>query len=32
VRGSQKMDYKAKFHPLEALGREGWERLPSVAR
>jgi arginine-tRNA-protein transferase len=28
VRGSEKMDYKAKFRPLEALGREGWERLP----
>ena len=28
VRGSEKMDYKSKFHPLEALGREGWERLP----
>jgi arginyl-tRNA--protein-N-Asp/Glu arginylyltransferase len=28
VRGSEKMDYKSKFHPLEALGREGWERRP----
>ncbi|HEX2592887.1 MAG TPA: arginyltransferase [Rhizomicrobium sp.] len=27
VRGSEKMDYKSKFAPLEALGREGWERL-----
>ena len=28
VEGSDKMDYKARFRPLEALGREGWERLP----
>ena len=27
VRGSEKMDYKARFRPMEALGREGWERL-----
>jgi arginyl-tRNA--protein-N-Asp/Glu arginylyltransferase len=27
VEGSEKMDYKARFRPLEALGREGWERL-----
>jgi len=27
VQGSEKMDYKARFRPLEALGREGWERL-----
>jgi len=27
VRGSEKMDYKSRFHPLEALTREGWERL-----
>ena len=27
VQGSPKMDYKARFRPLEALGREGWERL-----
>jgi len=27
VRGSAKMDYKARFRPLEALGKEGWERL-----
>jgi len=27
VRGSEKMDYKARFKPMEALGREGWERL-----
>ena len=27
VRGSDKMDYKARFRPLEALSREGWERL-----
>jgi arginine-tRNA-protein transferase len=28
VQGSEKMDYKARFTPMEALGREGWERLP----
>jgi len=27
VQGSEKMDYEARFRPLEALGREGWERL-----
>ncbi len=27
VRGSEKMDYKARFRPLEALGAEGWVRL-----
>jgi leucyl-tRNA---protein transferase len=27
VRGSAKMDYKARFSPLEALGPNGWERL-----
>ena len=27
VRGSDKMDYKARFRPLEALGSEGWVRL-----
>jgi len=27
VRGSDKMDYKSRFGPLEALGPEGWERL-----
>ncbi len=27
VRGSAKMDYKARFRPLEALGAEGWVRL-----
>ena len=29
VRGSDKMDYKARFSPLEALGQNGWERLVS---
>jgi leucyl-tRNA---protein transferase len=29
VRGSEKMDYKSRFRPLEALTREGWERLES---
>lgn len=27
VRGSQKMDYKASFRPMEQLTRLGWERL-----
>ncbi len=27
VRGSEKMDYKARFKPLEALGPEGWRPL-----
>lgn len=27
VRGSAKMDYKARFRPMEALGRSGWEPL-----
>jgi arginine-tRNA-protein transferase len=27
VRGSEKMDYKARFKPLEELGQEGWTRL-----
>ena len=27
VRGSEKMDYKSRFHPMEALTRDGWERL-----
>ncbi len=28
VRGSKKMDYKSRFRPMEALSRDGWERLP----
>lgn len=28
VRGSQKMDYKARFRPMDALTRFGWQRLP----
>ncbi|WP_292082600.1 MULTISPECIES: arginyltransferase [unclassified Brevundimonas] len=28
VQGSPKMDYKAKFRPMEALRPQGWERLP----
>lgn len=28
VRGSQKMDYKARFRPLQQLTRRGWEALP----
>jgi arginine-tRNA-protein transferase len=27
IEGSEKMDYKARFKPLEALGPEGWARL-----
>lgn len=27
VQGSKKMDYKSRFRPMEALTREGWERL-----
>jgi len=27
VRGSEKMDYKIRFAPLEALGQNGWEAL-----
>jgi arginyl-tRNA--protein-N-Asp/Glu arginylyltransferase len=27
VRGSEKMDYKIRFSPLEALGPNGWEEL-----
>jgi arginine-tRNA-protein transferase len=27
IRGSAKMNYKARFHPLEALGPDGWSRL-----
>jgi len=27
VRDSEKMDYKSRFTPLEALGPNGWERL-----
>jgi arginine-tRNA-protein transferase len=31
VRGSRKMDYKARFRPLEVLGASGWQRLPADA-
>ena len=27
VRGSDKMDYKVRFSPLEALTQNGWELL-----
>jgi arginine-tRNA-protein transferase len=27
VRGSRKMDYKARFKPIEALGSSGWRRM-----
>ena len=27
IRGSTKMNYKARFQPLEALGPDGWSRL-----
>lgn len=29
VEGSEKMDYKSRFKPLEALMRDGWERIES---
>src|SRR6185503_15290921 len=32
VRGSDKMDYKARFTPLEALGPNGWDRLKAARR
>jgi arginine-tRNA-protein transferase len=28
IAGHPKMDYKARFHPLELLGPEGWQPLP----
>ena len=31
VRGSEKMDYKIRFSPLEALGANGWEALNATA-
>jgi len=31
IDGSRKMTYKARFQPLEALGRDGWCRLPDGA-
>ena len=31
VDGSPKMDYKAKFQPLEVLSRDGWVRMKSQA-
>jgi arginine-tRNA-protein transferase len=27
VRGSQKMDYKINFQPIEVLGHDGWQRM-----
>jgi leucyl-tRNA---protein transferase len=27
VEGSEKMSYKTRFRPMEALGRDGWQRL-----
>ena len=32
VRGSRKMDYKARFRPLEALGAAGWKRIAMDAQ
>lgn len=32
VSGSDKMDYKARFSPLEVLGRDGWRALDSRER
>ena len=31
IEGSRKMTYKARFRPLEQLGRDGWQRLPEPA-
>jgi arginyl-tRNA--protein-N-Asp/Glu arginylyltransferase len=28
VEGSQRMQYKVRYRPLEWLGREGWQRMP----
>ncbi|MFN7175626.1 MAG: arginyltransferase, partial [Thermaurantiacus sp.] len=28
-RGSERMDYKRRFTPLEALSARGWYRLPA---
>jgi arginine-tRNA-protein transferase len=30
VAGSQKMDYKRRFRPIEAYGPQGWVRLSAV--
>jgi arginine-tRNA-protein transferase len=27
VEGSEKMAYKTRFKPMEALGRDGWQRI-----
>jgi leucyl-tRNA---protein transferase len=32
VRGSEKMDYKIRFSPLEALTQNGWEPLDTAGR
>ena len=32
VRGSEKMDYKIRFSPLEALGANAWKRLLPLRR
>jgi arginine-tRNA-protein transferase len=31
IEGSRKMDYKRRFQPLEALGRDGWLPLDPVS-
>jgi arginyl-tRNA--protein-N-Asp/Glu arginylyltransferase len=31
IAGSRKMAYKARFRPLEALGANGWKRVPDEA-
>ena len=30
VEGSQRMQYKIRYRPLDRLGREGWERIGVV--
>tara|TARA_R110002051_G_scaffold1626_2_gene9039 strand:+ start:4599 stop:5336 length:738 start_codon:yes stop_codon:yes gene_type:complete len=30
VRGAARMEYKARFRPMDALTRRGWERLPDI--
>ena len=32
IAGAQKMDYKASFQPVEALGREGWSLMTAPSQ